>query len=65
MGQHNGSTLTHVLCECEYMCVQAGGQAYTFLRDTRKLCCIRVGIGCIMFLYIGQVDFCMNLFTTS
>jgi hypothetical protein len=130
-GQHNGSTSTHVLCECEYMCVQAGAhrqvgrhvsnkvQQYagiyllqnhstcfgcpshpssgvlkivttasgtghsiwvttflqrdlirtvkkcTFLRETRKLCYIMVGICCIMFLYIGRVDFCMNLFTTS
>ena len=59
-GQHNGSTSSHVLCECEYMC----GQACTFLRETRKLCYIRVGICCIMFLYIDQVDFFMNFFTT-
>jgi len=30
-GQHNGNTSTQVLCECQYMCVQAGGQACTFL----------------------------------
>jgi len=57
-GQHNGSTSTHVLCECEYVCVQA----CTFLRETSKLYYIRVGICCIMFLYIGQVDFFMNFF---
>lgn len=34
-GQHNGNTSTHVLCECEYMCVCAGRWAgmYIFERD--------------------------------
>lgn len=63
-GQNNGRTSTHVLCECEYMCAGRWAGMY-FSRDTRKLCYVRVGICCIMFIYIGQVDFCINFFATS